>query len=130
MTYDFHGDCPDGTRCWYGEVHDCSLEGNIRFVADRPAWLKGHVLHFYERFTIYPEDGDGAEIQGTTAGAGHPFPPFSFVANGWVTDAEGEWEYLIGNKYFEMGTSTDPFSPPVTVVDMVMRIVPAHRPMP
>ena len=115
---------------WEGTVDGCILTGAITFVPDEanPAVYKSKTLHFFELFTIYPVGG--GEIHGTTAGVGHFYPPFQFRANGWVTAAEGGWEYLIGNKYFEMGTSTDPLSPdiPLTVEDMVMRIVPAQRP--
>jgi hypothetical protein len=117
---------------WEGEVHDCSLAGTIRFDPDpdNPSYFAGKTLHFFELFTIEPESG--GVIQGNTAGVGHLYEPFHFRANGWVTDATEPWTHLEGNKYFERGTSTDPLDPsiPLTVEDMVMRIVPAQRPMP
>jgi hypothetical protein len=30
--------------------------------------------------------------------------------NGWVTDAASDWEYLVGHKSHEIGTTTDPFT--------------------
>ena len=70
IAYDAHDVCPDGSTCWYGPVHDCtleSLEGHIRFVADRLSDWKtvGNTLHFYETFTIYTDAG---EIYGENAG--------------------------------------------------------------
>ncbi|MCB8920536.1 MAG: hypothetical protein H6662_03040 [Ardenticatenaceae bacterium] len=117
---------------WEGEVHECSLKGNIRFDPDpdNPSYLAGKTLHFFELFTIEPDSG--GVIQGNTVGVGHLYEPFHFRANGWVTNATEPWTGLIGNKYFEMGTSTDPLDPliPLTVEDMTMRIVPAQQPMP
>ena len=117
---------------WSGQVHDCSLAGSIRFDPDpeNPSYLAGKTLHFFELFTIEPDSG--GVIHGNTAGVGHLYEPFQFRANGWVTDASESWAYLVGNKYFEMGRSTDPLDPstPLTVDDMEMRIVPAQRPMP
>jgi len=114
---------------WEGQVHDCSLEGNIRFDPDpdNPAYFVGKTLHFFELFTIEPVSG--GVIQGNTVGVGHFYEPFQFRANGWVTDATNPWKHLIGNKYFEMGTSTDPLDPliPLAVEDMVLRIVPANN---
>jgi hypothetical protein len=117
---------------WEGTVDECILKGTIMFVPDplNPTIFKKKTIHFFELFTISPEGG--GKIHGTTAGVGHFSPPFQFRANGWVTGAEGGWEHLIGNKYFEMGTSTDPLNPdiPLSVEDMVLRIVHAQRPMP
>ncbi len=117
---------------WEGTVRGCSLAGDIRFDPDpdNPSYPVGKTLHFFELFTIEPYSG--GVIQGNTVGVGHLYKPFKFRANGWVTDATEQWSHLIGNKYFEMGTSTDPLDPsiPLTAEDMVMKIMPAQRPMP
>lgn len=117
---------------WEGMVRKCSLAGTIRFDPDpeNPSYVAGKTLHFFELFTIEPNSG--GVIQGNTVGVGHLYKPFQFRANGWVTDATEQWSHLVGNKYFEMGTSTDPLDPsiPLTANDMVMRIVPTQRPMP
>ena len=128
IAYDAHPECPDGTTCWYGPVHDCtleSLEGHIRFVADRPSdWkMVGVTLHFYEKFTIYTDAG---EIYGENAGVG--WKNVKFVANGWVTGTNAaEWEYLVGYKFFEMGTLLAPADPPpiFEAPDTLMRLSPA-----
>ncbi|MCB9419275.1 MAG: hypothetical protein H6667_05705 [Ardenticatenaceae bacterium] len=117
---------------WEGEVYGCSLAGIIRFDPDpeNPSYPAGKTLHFFELFTIEPDSG--GVIQGNTVGVGHLYEPFKFRANGWVTDATEQWSHLVGNKYFEMGTSTDPLDPsiPLAANGMEMRIVPTQRPMP
>jgi hypothetical protein len=117
---------------WEGVVYECSLAGYIRFDPDpdNPSYFAGKTLHFFELFTIEPTSG--GVIQGNTAGVGHLYEPFQFRANGWVTNATEPWSHLIGNKYFEIGTSTDPLdlSNPLIADEMIMRIVPAQRPMP
>ena len=117
----------DGTS-WDGTVDGCILAGHIRFVPDpaNPTIFKNKTIHFFELFTITPDAG--GEIHGTTAGIGHFYPPFQFMANGWVTAASTEWTHLVGYKYFEMGNSTDPLDPnnPLTVEDMKLMLAPAQ----
>ena len=128
IVYADHGD----GEYWKGPISGCILEGTIRFDADEanPAYVTGNMLHFFEKFTIYPDVG--GEIYGINAGVGDIFNRYKFRANGWVTGASGtpdvEWDYLIGYKTFEMGTSSDPSAgPPITAYDTLMRFVPAQR---
>jgi hypothetical protein len=129
----FHDGFPDGTACWYGPLHDCTLEspngGHIRSVAVRPSDRKtsGNTLHFFEEFTIYAPTG---EIYGENAGIADQ-KKFKYRANGWVTGATEEWEHLVGSKLFEMGTVV-PGEPPLMfeAPDTPLRIVPAQRSMP
>jgi hypothetical protein len=134
IAYAAHPECPGGTLCWYGPVHDCtleSLEGHIRFVAVRlDEWKTvGNTLHFFEEFTIYTDAG---EIYGENAGIADQ-KKLKYRANGWVTGTNAaEWEHLVGSKFFEMGTVFVPADPPPIFYapDTLMRIVPAQRPMP
>ena len=126
IVYDDH---EDEVYYWYGPVSGCILEGHIRFDADEenPAYVTGNMLHFFEKFTIYPKGG--GEIYGINAGVGDIFNKYKFRANGWVTDTTKpkEWAYLIGYKTFEMGTSSDPFDPPIFAPDTLLRLVPAQK---
>ena len=62
------------------------------------------------------------------AGVGDIFNKYKFRANGWVTGTtKPEWAYLIGYKTFEMGTSSDPFDPPIFAPDTLLRLVPAQK---
>ncbi len=42
------------------------------------------------------------------------FATFKFRANGWVTKASPQWAGLVGAKFHEMGTTSDPAFWPVT----------------
>ena len=79
-------------------------------------WVSGTVAHFYEVFTLFlgqdtnpriePLPGE-SYITGTDAGVYNLKTGF-FMADGWVTDASPDYEYLIGYKYHERGVTTDP----------------------
>lgn len=112
---------------WRGPVTGCSLEGTVQFHEnpDRLFTPNGTMAHFYELFTIYPDSG--GHITGYNNGIWN-FANFNFRAQGFVTDASDEWAHLIGAKYHEMGTTSDPgpeFALPIYAFDTHMTIVPA-----
>lgn len=97
--------------CWVGTVSG-DITGAVRFGGDpaHESWGSGTAWHFYEVFTIEPESGGW--IEGTDAGV-YIMANGMYAANGWVTDASPEWEYLIGYKFHESGFTTDPNTLPV-----------------
>jgi hypothetical protein len=114
---------PDPTGCWYGTVTG-DMTGTIAFWEDPPEkWWQApgssgmHTWagHFFEKFTFRPSSGGW--IAGYDNGlfnlkTGH------FVASGFVTDASPQWEALIGYRYFELGTTTDPMVYPASATDV------------
>jgi hypothetical protein len=112
---------------WRGPVSGCSLEGTVQFHEnpDRDFTPNGTMAHFYELFTFYPDSG--GYISGYNNGIWN-FRNFNFRAQGFVTDASDEWAHLIGAKYHEMGTTTDPgpdFALPIVATGTNSTIVPA-----
>ena len=115
---------------WLGRLSDCELAGSIRFDAvDDEYAFPGKTMHFVEEFTIHPDSG--GEITGKNWGVWN-MSTFKFRANGWVLGASEGWEYLIGAKYHEMGTTSpyygNPEDLPITAPDGTARFVPAQRP--
>ena len=111
---------------WLGTLADCELAGTIKFVAvDEEYAFPGKTMHFVELFTIKPDIG--GEITGKNWGVWN-LSTLKFRANGWVLDASQEWEHLVGAKYHEMGTTTNPEYLPIFAPDGAMRLVPAERP--
>lgn len=92
---------------WEGPLTS-DIEGTIEFWEH---WDQNYVVggteHFFETFIIETKHGT---ITGVDEGVWN-FATFKFRANGWVTDATGDWAYLVGYKFHEMGT-TSQFPPP------------------
>ena len=123
ITYDEY---ESGVFYWLGTLADCELAGTIKFVAvDEEYAFPGKTMHFVELFTIKPDIG--GEITGKNWGVWN-FSTLKFRANGWVLDASPEWEHLVGAKYHEMGTTTNPEYLPIFAPDGAMRLVSAERP--
>ena len=111
---------------WSGTVTGCSLEGTIAYWAVQSEYFEaGKTLHFSETFTIWP--ASGGEINGENRGVWN-FSTLKFRANGWVTDASEDWAYLVGYKFREMGTTSNPAVLPITAPDTTMRLAPANPP--
>ncbi len=125
ITYD-DWDVPD-EYYWSGFLSDCELEGTISFYAvpDEYAFA-GKTMHFVETFIIEPDIG--GEIKGKNWGVWN-MSTFKFRANGWVMDASPQWEYLVGAKYHEMGTTSPPPPEPgpIYAPGGTAKLVPANR---
>ena len=126
ITYDDHDE--NGEPYWLGTVEgpDCSVAGTIEFYAVREEYFTaGKTMHFVETFVIRPVDG--GELYGKNYGVWN-MKSFKFRANGWVLDATQEWEHMIGYKYHESGTTTDPAdAPPIDAPGGWAKLVPANR---
>lgn len=108
---------PFPSQCWYGTVEG-DIDGTVAFWETDANFFPGKTEHYFEVFTILPEGG--GSINGVDAGV-WSFQTFKFRAQGWVTDASPEWASMVGYKYFEMGTTSDPnLGLPVTSYDIEM----------
>jgi hypothetical protein len=114
LTFD-----PNAGNFWDGTVTGCSLQGSIRIWESDDNYVVGKTEHFFETFTIWPLSG--GEINGVDAGVWN-FSTFKFRANGWVTSASAEWEYLVGYKFHEMGRTSDPSVMPMTAPNTAMTL--------
>ena len=113
---------PLDPRCWHGTVSGCSIAGEIEF-CELPAELVGRNKFFFETFTINPSVG--GEIRGVDEGVWN-FSTFKFRANGYVTETSPEWEDMVGFKFHEMGTTSNPADGfPVTAYNTKMTL---HQP--
>ncbi len=92
---------------WIGKLTECDLEGKVEFWETSQNYVVGKTEHFFEIFKITTATG---VINGVDDGVWN-FPTFKFRANGWVTDASGDWTYLVGYKVHEIGTTSE-FPPP------------------
>jgi hypothetical protein len=111
---------------WLGTVTGCSIAGTIKFWEEDLNYVVGKTEHFFEVFTIEPDSG--GVINGRDEGVWN-FSTFKFRANGCVTDASEEWAHLVGNKYHEMGTTSNPDEGlPITAPGGMMRLAPAEAP--
>ena len=114
------GNCPatpppgivvdDPTGCWYGHVQG-DIDGVIAFWESDANYVVGQTEHFFETFAFWPDSG--GYITGADVGL-WSFANGKFHSNGWVTGTSPEWTGLLGYKYFEMGTTTDPNGWPIT----------------
>jgi hypothetical protein len=124
ITYDVY---PDGAY-WKGTVSgpECSVEGTIKFFAVGEEYFDaGKTTHFVEEFMIEPYSG--GFIKGKNWGVWN-FSTFKYRANGWVKETSPQWEYLVGAKYHEMGTTSALADGlPLTAPDGKAKIVPANR---
>lgn len=118
---------------WRGPVNGCDLlKGRVEFHEnpERDFTPNGTMAHFYEIFTFYPDSG--GYITGYDNGIWN-FVNFNFRAQGFVTGASEQWAYLIGAKYHETGTTTDPgpyFELPIVATGTTSTIVPANEDAP
>jgi len=109
-------------NCWHGTVRGCSVAGQIT-ICEEPASFMGKTEHYFEVFTIEP--WDGGQIYGVDAGVWN-FTTFKFRANGFITGASPEWVDLVGFKFHEMGTTTDPaLGWPITALNSPLTL---HQP--
>jgi hypothetical protein len=77
-------------------------------------YVVGATEHYFEDFVITTTGGD--VIKGYDKGVWN-FATFKFRDLGWVTDASGDWAFLVGYHVLGMGTTTAyPPEPPMTVV--------------
>jgi hypothetical protein len=88
---------------WKGEITG-AITGTCYFWETEKNYIVGKTEHFFEDFHI--DLGDGW-ISGHDEGVWN-FATFKFRANGWVTSASENYVYLIGSKFHEEGTTTNP----------------------
>ena len=106
LTYDFSPGIADPH--WVGTLGGCALAGaTIEFWEKPDNYIVGGTEHFFEKMLITIGDDT---IKGDNAGVWN-FATFKFRANVLVTEATGNWAYLVGYKMHEMGYTT-PFPPP------------------
>ena len=117
---DIQFDCVDGDCAWRGPITGCILSpGTIEFRETPLNRVAGKTEHFFEKFIIY---APGGTISGDDAGVWN-FATFKFRANGWVTAASTPYADLVGAKFHEMGTTSDPDSTwPITGFGTVMTL--------
>lgn len=97
-----HPDHPE-TEYWMGEITG-DVTGTCYFW-EKPPRFAGKVEHFFEDFNITFADG---WISGYDIGVWN-FATFKFRASGRVTDASSGYADWIGCKFFEVGTTCNPF---------------------
>jgi len=96
---------PETTMYWKGTISG-AITGTCYFWEHwEENYVVGKVEHFFEDF--YIDLGDGEWISGHDKGVWN-FATFKYRATGRVTDASSEYAYLIGCKFFEEGTTTNP----------------------
>jgi hypothetical protein len=93
-----------GSNHWVGNLSGCPIAGTVEYWETDLNFSVGKTEHFFEEFLITTPTGT---ISGMEKGIWN-FATFKFRAEGWVTKATGEWTYLVGYKFHEMGTTTDP----------------------
>jgi hypothetical protein len=78
-------------------------------------YVVGGTEHYFEDFIITTSNGD--VIKGYDKGVWN-FATFKFRDIGWVTEASGDWAFLVGYHVLGMGTTTPypPVPPETTVV--------------
>jgi hypothetical protein len=92
-------------NCWLGTVAG-DVKGTVAFCETPANYVVGTTEHFFETFTFTTAHG---VITGFDNGLYYfGKPPYLFWSSGQVTGATGDWTYLVGYKYFEVGTTSDP----------------------
>ena len=108
MSYDVYPESgpnhPDVYGYWKGEITG-DIDGICYFWETDKNYIVGKVEHFFEEFHIALGNGDW--ISGYDKGVWN-FATFNFRAYGRVTAASENYAYMIGNFFFEKGTTTDP----------------------
>lgn len=84
---------------WKGSLTGCAIAGSLLVYEKPDVFFAGNTEHFFEDFVITTSTG---VISGVDQGV-WDFTTFKFRANGWVTDATGDWSYLVGYKLHESG---------------------------
>jgi len=116
----------EGAPDWYGTIRG-DINGMIGFSELQGGALNtvnGTTEHFIESWTIWV---GGDTISGVNEGV-WSFVNFKFRANGVVTNATGDWAYLVGYRFHELGV-TSPFDPatgegwPITADGLQLRLV-------
>jgi hypothetical protein len=127
ITYDTW-DGEENPPYWLGTLTGpgCTVEGSIAFFAVHDEYTyPGNTMHFVETFVIRPYAG--GEIHGKNYGVWN-LTTFKYRANGWVLDASEEWEYMVGYKYHETGTTGNPADGlPIEAPGGWAKLVPANR---
>jgi len=98
---------------WIGTVQG-DINGDIFISLARLPDFFGKTEHFYEIWVI--ETDDGETITGYDEGVWR-FANYKWVANGEVTGATGDYEYLVGYNMHYSGVTTEfpvPFGTPVS----------------
>ena len=114
---------PDGGY-WYGTVTGCSLAGTIKFVqGSKEYYFVGDKEYFFEKFTIWP--ASGGEIHGYDNGVWNG-KTLRFRSTGRITRASEEWAGLVGYRYEETGTTSNPDLLPVTALGTGMTVHKRH----
>lgn len=98
---------------WVGTLSGCAIAGDVYYWEipgqDYVVGAKGgKIEHYFETFIITTETGT---ISGIENGVYHLYSNFLFQADGRVTSATGEWTYLVGYKFHEIGNTNDPLDP-------------------
>ncbi len=91
------------TMYWKGTITG-DISGTSYYWETQKNYIVGTSEHFFEDFYIALPDG---WISGYDDGVWN-FATFNFRAQGWVTDASENYEYLIGTRFFEQGTTSNP----------------------
>lgn len=99
---------------WEGPITG-AVEGTMQL---REHWSENYVVgtteHFFEDFVIYT--ADGSVIKGHDQGI-WTFHTMKFRSQGFVTEATGDWAFLVGYRVLTTGfTSEFPPVPPSTVI--------------
>jgi len=94
---------PDVYVYWKGEITG-GITGTCYFWETDKNYVVGNTEHFFEEF--YIDLGNGW-VSGHDQGVWN-FATFKYRANGWVTAASENYAYLIGCKFHEEGTTTNP----------------------
>ena len=108
IYYDDHGvpgpnpNHPE-TFYWKGEITG-AFTGTCYYWETAKNYVVGKVEHFFEDF--YIDLGDGW-VAGYDNGVWN-FATFKFRSTGRITDASANYAYMIGCKFHEEGTTTDP----------------------
>jgi hypothetical protein len=100
---------------WVGTLSGCAIAGDV-FYWEMPGQdyvtgaKGGKIEHYFETFLITTPTGT---IEGVESGVYHLYSNFLFQAEGRVTSATGQWTYLVGYKFHELGNTNDPLAPDV-----------------
>ena len=88
---------------WEGRISG-DIQGMFQLWEKENNFVVGKVEHYFERWVIYTDGGD--VISGNDKGV-WSFQTFKFRYNGDVTEASGDWAFLIGYRMHGVGYTTD-----------------------
>lgn len=109
LTYDPNSADPH----WIGTISG-DIVGVMEMWETPANYVVGATEHYFEDFKI--TTSTGSIITGYDKGVWN-FATFKFRDIGWVTDAQGDWSFLVGYHVTGMGVTTPfPPVPPMTVV--------------